>query len=158
MLPQQEADSMTRNREMAIQSGVRDWPYPREFNRMFPHAINGISYYTGGIGESKWYSKIGLYGRYVLIMAVPIKLDDARTNIVFMGNPEIISLGEVLGSKLNANGSRSYSVNRIALLSSNDWRRLTEANGNFDVLNIKIETNKPPVEGFNEAWPSFSIF
>jgi hypothetical protein len=155
MPSQQAVDVITRNKEMAIQSGVRDWPYPREFNRMFSHAINGISYYTGGIGESKWYSKIGLYGRYVLTMAVPIKLDDARTNIVFMGNPEIISLTEVLSSRLNANGSRSYSVNRVATLSPDDWHRLTEANGDFNVLNIKIETNKPPVEGFDDAWPKF---
>jgi len=101
-------------------------------------------------------SKIGLYGRYVLIMAVPSNWMMLE-RIFIHGKSRIISLGEVLGSKLNANDLGAIPSIELHFI----FERLAsphQQNGNFDVLNIKIETNKPPVEGFNEAWPSFSIF
>ncbi len=43
---------------------------------------------------------------------------------------------------------------QVAKLTSGDWKSLFEAHGDFHVLGITLETNKP-VEGFDEAWKRF---
>jgi len=152
---QKTVDRLQKNYDLTIRSGIRDWPYPRDFNRMFAGTFNSISYYTGVVGDPRWNSNIGLYGKYRLRVILPIKLNDARTSIVSMGAPVDISLDEFGSPILNGNGRRAYPMKRIASLSTNDWTRLVGANGNFGVLNIKLETNGPPVEGFEDIWPRF---
>ena len=73
--------------DLAIQSGVRGSMYPREFNRLFPNALNVISYYTGIVGQPAWTNAVGLYNRYVFKLHLTIELDSARTNIVSTGPP-----------------------------------------------------------------------
>jgi hypothetical protein len=150
-----EVRGAQKNYDRAIQSGIRDWPYPREFNKLFPKALNVISYYSGLAGEPRWSSVIGLSNRYVLRQVLPMKLDATRTTIVSMGIPETIRLAELLNPKTNANGSVTYGVKMIATLSPEDWRRLVEAKGDFNALGIKLENKQPPLEGFEHAWRDF---
>jgi len=145
----------TKNYEVAIESGVRGQSYPRDFNRLFPGAMNIISYYTGEVGHPRWGSKAGLFGRYVLLMVAPIELDNARTNITSMGQPEF-SLIELSKITPNKDPTRQPSVQTkgVARFSADSWHRLVEAKGDFGPLGIALETNKP-VEGFEAVWPKF---
>ena len=141
--------------QAALNDATNSIPYAVEFARLFPGAMNGISYYTGAVGDPRWFSKIGLHGRYLLRIILPIKLSADRRSIVSMGDPLIIDLTELSTPILNANGTRTFSVRRVAQLSPEDWKRLTAANGDFTALGIRLETNGPPVEGFDEAWGKF---
>ena len=137
----------------AIQSGIHGISYPGQFNRLFPGASNGISYYTGVVGKPKWYSKIGLNRRYVLRLFVDIELDGARTNIVSTGPPSG-DLCELTSITPHPSGAMSIAAGKGWKLTSDDWKRLFEAHGDFGVLGITLETNKP-VEGFDAAWWKF---
>jgi hypothetical protein len=141
------------NYDMAIQSGLQGNSIPGQFNRLFPNAVNGISYYTGEIGSSKWYSKTGLYGRYVVRMFCEIKLDKARTNIISMGPPGF-DMGELTKITLNPNGSTSIQTRPVAPISLDTWQRLVDAKGNFQAVGIILKTNQP-VENFEAVWRKF---
>jgi hypothetical protein len=139
--------------DAAIQSGVRGHFCPGEFNRLFPDAFNTISYYNGLAGKPNWYSKAGLHRRYVLKMEVEIELDSARTDIRSTGLPRLY-LYEFTNISFRSNGAPRIQGQQLATLSSDDWRRLVDAHGDFRGLGITLETNKP-VEGFEEAWTKF---
>ena len=140
--------STTKNYDVAIESGVRGQFYPRDFNRLFPGAMNIISYYTGEVGPSKWVSKASLYGKYVLMMVASIEFDRARTNILSMGQPDF-SLVELSKITPNKDPTRQPSVQTgtLARFSADSWHRLVETKGDFSALGIALETNRP-VEGF----------
>jgi hypothetical protein len=139
--------------DLAIQSGVQGHSYPGEFNQLFQNAVNGISYYGGVVGAPKWYSKAGLYRRYVLKMQLDIKLDSARTKIISTG-PASLYLYEFTNITFRPDGAPKIEGRQLATLSSDDWRRLFEAHGDFQTLGITLETNKP-VEHFETAWDRF---
>src|ERR1700749_2782651 len=85
--PEKKPGQITDNYDQAVRSGVSEVSYSKEFNQLFTNAINGISYYSGESGQPRWYSKAGLYGRYVIRMYAPIKLDAPRTRIISMDAP-----------------------------------------------------------------------
>jgi hypothetical protein len=145
--------AMQTNYNMAVQTGIRGHSYPGQFNELFPDAVNGISYFTGVIGTPKWYSKAGLYRRYVLRMFVDIELDTNRTTIISNGLPSG-DLCELTSITVRTNGSLGIGINQVAKLTSENWIRLFESHGDFRVLGITLETNKP-VEGFDAAWKRF---
>jgi hypothetical protein len=145
--------TMTNNYNIAVQSAVHGHSYPAQFNNLFPNAVNGISYYTGEIGRPKWYSKAGLYGRYVLRMYCEIELDEARTNIVSMGSPDF-DMCELTNITLNPSGSAKMQPHATAKFSLNTWQHLIDAKGDFHALGIELETNKA-VEHFEEVWRKF---
>lgn len=151
---QASVKAAVNNYNLAIQSGVRGPSYPGQFNTLFPNAVNGISYYTGAIGQPKWYSKTGLYGRYVMRMFGEIKLDQARTNIVSM-EPPSFDMYELTNITVNPkNGSPQMYGQEKLKFSLETWQRLVAAKGDFRALGISVETNKP-VEGFEKAWQRF---
>ena len=141
--------------DLAVQSGVLGQPYPREFNAMFPNAMNGISYYTGLAGPSKWGSKASFHSRYVIKMEAAVEFDSARTNIVSMSVPTfyLYELPKIVPSKDGLH-QPSIQINQLATFSGDSWHRLVNAKGDFGVLGLTLETNKP-VEGFDGAWKGF---
>ncbi len=139
--------------DLVIQSGVHGDSYPGEFNRVFPNAVNGISYFTGVVGDPQWNSKASLYRRYVLKMQLNIKLDSTRTKIISTG-PPILYLYEFTDITFRSNGTPKIQGRQLATLSPDDWRRVFEAHGDFQALGITIETNKP-VENFEQHVKKF---
>jgi hypothetical protein len=139
--------------DFAIQSGVHGDSYPGEFNQLFPNAVNGISYYTGVVGNPQWNSKAHLFRRYVLKMQLNITLDSTRTKIVSTGPPSLY-LYEFTAITFRSNGTPKIQGRQLATLSSDNWRRLFAAHGDFQTLGITIETNKP-VENFEATWERF---
>jgi hypothetical protein len=136
--------------KLAVISALNGNGYPAEFNRLYPGASNIISYFTGAIGQPAWTSSIGLHDRYVLKMHHIIEFGKARTNIVSSGSP-MFYLYEVPSITPRTNGGFNYQMRDIATFGLNGWRRLVESKGDFSILGITLETNKP-VEHFQEAW------
>jgi hypothetical protein len=141
------------NYDLAIQSGVRGSMYPREFNRLFPNAINVISYYTGEIGPPTWTSSIGLYNRYVFKLRLSIELDSARTNIISTGPPTFY-LYEIPKIDVRPNAEPYIHLQQLGEFSADAWRRLVEANGDFSALGVVLQTNNP-VQDFEDNWRRF---
>src|SRR3954470_1349241 len=82
-----QADKGMKAYEAALSSGIHGNSYPGQFNRLYPDAVNFISYYSGEIGKPVWSSKTGLYQRYLLTLQVPIRLNSDRTKIISADKP-----------------------------------------------------------------------
>jgi hypothetical protein len=139
--------------DAAIQAGIRGRSYPGEFNKLFPGAFNGISYYSGLVGTPSWYGRAGLCQRYVLKMQLDVHLDSARVNITSTGRPSFY-LYEFRSVTFLPSGAPKVQGQQLATLSADDWRRLFDADGDFRVLGITLKTNEP-VEGFAAALDQF---
>jgi hypothetical protein len=132
-------DTALQNHDLAIKSGIDGESYPGEFNRE--------------LGPTSWVSTVGLYGRYVLRMQVPIELNHKRDKIVSVGTPKFY-LYEFTNIAPRGNDAYSIETRQMDTFSADKWHRLVAAKGDFGALGMLLETNKP-LGGFESAFRTF---
>lgn len=142
----------TSDYDLAIQSGIRGQSCLGQFNRLFPGSVNIISYHDGVIGPTSWTSSIGLHGRYVFKMHVPIDIKN-RTNAVPSGAPTFY-LYEFAQITFESNGQTSIQIRDQKKFSNEIWAQIVAANGDFNSLGWSLKTNNA-VDGFESAWRRF---
>lgn len=135
-----------RNLAEAVSNGVVEIDVARNFETLFPDAEHFISHYTETKGDPTWNSKVGLHGRYVLTVKFQIGFDESRTHPVRNGDP-IFYLLEL--ANVRENGYEC--TDRQIEFGLQEWNRLLESSGDFNVIGYPMLKDKPLV-GFDEAW------
>jgi hypothetical protein len=128
----------------AITSGRAKIPCVQQFDRLFPSAEHFISYFTGTHGPSTWNAEVGLYGRYLLTMQVPIGLNAMHNRITSYGQPLFVlaEVKSVSGSVVTNAGGMSFGPG--------EWQRVVDAGGDLSVLGMAMVKDQP-ITGFKQA-------
>lgn len=136
----------------AVRSGKADVPLIRDFVAMFPRSVHEITHYSGQMGNPSWRAAVGVYGRYVISLEVPITLDSSRTRILSTGQP-VFSINEVDAIQYDpSSGSESITPGRVNMnFGQVQWDELVKHGGDLSVLGIDVVKNRP-VKGFDEYW------
>lgn len=141
----------TSSLELAKVNIVRELALARDFKDTFPDSVGSFSYYTGEAGPTTWHAKFGVGGRFIVHMGVPVTLDRARLHVLSAGEPEFRVL-EVSDIEVLADGRFRVSYASDRKLSTKDWAKLVEANGDLSVIGIDPKANLP-IPKFEEYWP-----
>ncbi|HUS10586.1 MAG TPA: hypothetical protein VMZ30_08985 [Pyrinomonadaceae bacterium] len=150
---QEKAALQSKRYDLSIAYGKQSIPIVMEFHRLFGDAVSSISYYTGEYGDPEWNSKVGLYGRYILTMQFKIELDDTRTKIIRFAEPRF-HLVEVESISPQANGTHAITYGRQQVrFGIAEWQKLLEGNGDFSVIGVTLEKDKP-VDEFSKILPT----
>lgn len=136
---------------MVLHDGLHVIPYVREFGELYPDSQYHISYFTGQFGKTTWISKVGLYGRYILTMEVPIEPNFWRTGIEEYGSPHFILL-EVESVIMEGKSVRGYNAGKTQKhFGENEWQAIVDRGGDIGALGIPV-TRDRPLEGFDRCW------
>jgi hypothetical protein len=73
--------------DAAVQDGTANVEVVWQFHELYPDAVGFISYFTGHVNDPIWNSKTFLYGRYELVMQVPVSLTEGSTKVRVVGEP-----------------------------------------------------------------------
>jgi len=135
----------------ALEHALTTVPWARQFQELFPGALNGFTYYTGTSGDPRLYCQTALYDRYEFKMEVKIRFDKSRRKVEGYGEPTF-HLSE-LGRITHTEGGGSYiEMGELQRdFGPQEWQRLYEARGDFSVLGIELVKNRP-VPNFRERW------
>jgi hypothetical protein len=136
--------------QRALAAGPKDLEVVGQFVRVFPKALNSISYLSGEAGQTKWRSVSGLYGRYVLVMEIPISVDATGGHAVGRGEAQF-HLFEVASLQYNpAQRTEEVTPGEVNLTFGPDkWKSVVNSHGDLEVLGIRLRRDKP-VAGFAE--------
>jgi hypothetical protein len=134
----------------AVASGRASIPRVAEFDRLFPGSIHFISYFTGTHGPPMWNSKIGLHGRYVLSMQMPIKFNLLRNRVTSFGEPKFY-LQEVSEIQPSDNGVLAVRYQASQEFSLREWQALVRSGGDLHVIDPALRTESP-VPLFDTYW------
>lgn len=148
-VPRTHADMLA-----AVEHGARAMSWAADFDRTFPGAEHGISYYTGDAGPRTWYSKVGIGGRYHLTMRVRIDLDATGRRVTPTGPPRF-TLVEVREITIVPDGGDqqriTYDPEGQVEFGADEWARLVAAHGDLSAVGVVVKTD-PPVPGFEKPW------
>jgi hypothetical protein len=131
----------------ALRNGPNEIQPVGEFVEVFPQAEHLISYYTGDMGPPTWHSAVGLHGRYVLAVEVPITFDWTRRHVRSYGKPKFY-LREVEKIEGRTIDYRSESQRDFG---PEEWVALYRANGSLEVLGLRV-VEDDPIRNFDLAW------
>ena len=144
------------NYDAVIASAVRDWPYAREFQRLFETAEHTIveakrDFEPEGwkpVGE--WISRAQLHGRYVvwLVMAIKIATDGTVSPLE---EPQlyVVEVKKVIRSRDDEKG-QEWEIACVQF-EEEDWGQLVENNGDFATVGFDM-TIDSPVDRFATFW------
>lgn len=137
---------------LALRDAEQSIVYAQQFMSLYPDATQGFSYYTGEYGSTMWKSEVGLYGRYILTMKIPVNFNTTRTSIVDYGEPLFYLDG--VDSITTVEGDRIMVTQNIHLeFGKEEWGLLLKGDGDVSVLDEKIQKDNP-VPRFEEYWDS----
>ena len=85
----------------ALENGLQIIPVAREFQELFPKALNSYTHWTGELGPTILNSSTALYNRYELTLQVKASLDKTRTKVIGYSKPEFYL--EEVGGKASFN-------------------------------------------------------
>jgi hypothetical protein len=137
-------------KSLALKDAERSIIYVQQFKSLYPEATHGFSYYTGEYGSPMWYSKVGLYGRYILTMHIPVKFNKTRTSIVDYGEPLFYLEG--VNRITTVEGDRIMVAHDFLLeFGKEKWEPLLKSKGDISVLDEKIQKDNS-VPRFEEYW------
>ena len=136
----------------ATASGRRTIPEARQFDELFPGATHSISYYTGTAGEPTWNAEVGLHGRYVLTMSVPVTLSTfGRSRVIGHRAPAfVLAEVEAVGQLADGRTEIRYAGHQLRFGPA-EWQRVVAARGDWGVLGFAVRTDAP-VPGFDTVW------
>ena len=153
--------------EESLIAHVKSFPQAREFVAAYPRAKLGrVSHphdvvYTPETEqevEETLYARytVGLYGRYVLTMAVPLKLAEDRVHLAFVGQPTFgIQEVENVAIEYVDNLPRGSAHIRYTTFSTtfgyDQFKEVQEHQGDFGTIGIKLDKHAP-IEDFDRAW------
>lgn len=136
----------------AIDSGQRDIPTIKQFCTLFPQSTHLIMYYNGQNGTPTWTSKVGLYGRYLLVVRMDIQFDSSRERIVGSGQPHFF-LSEI--EKIDENPAQNSEVTTPGAVylefGPEQWNNVVNSKGALEQLGVKIQQDHP-VDSFEKWW------
>jgi len=142
--------NLEKNYRKALGDGLKTIPVAREFQKIFPGAINSYSYYTGEVGPTILNCRIGLYGRYELKFKVRVSLNETRKKVMDYTGADFY-LAEIESINRLDDGRFYISYGNLhRRFGAKEWEKLFKARGDFTVLGIKLIMDKP-VPNF-EAW------
>lgn len=136
--------------ERVLADGRKKIQPVREFQQIFPQGVHTITYFTGEIGDPNWNAKVGLYGRYVLTMKIPLTLSPIWRHIVSHGEPAFY-LTEVDHIEQHGLSVVTYYGRLQLSFRTDEWKRVVNSNGDIRVLHSEIRVDQP-VDGFVKAW------
>lgn len=144
-------DTADAKYEKALASG-RNIEWVKQMEQVFPTPDHSISYFTGEFGKPKWVSKVGLFGRYVLIGEMDVTLSEDRTKIVNHSQPKF-HLIELAKISVDPNSGQAIIENGDTELDFGigEWKKLVENKGDFSSLKVKLVKDKP-VPLFDKHW------
>lgn len=137
---------------LALRDAEQSIVYIQQFMSLYPDATQGFSYYTGDYGSTVWKSEVGLYGRYILTMKIPVNFNTTRTSIVNYGEPLFYLDG--VDSITTVEGDRiMVTYNTHLEFGKEKWGLLLKGDGDISVLDDKIQKDNPTPR-FEEYWDS----
>ncbi|MEO5912707.1 MAG: hypothetical protein ABIS50_00625 [Luteolibacter sp.] len=137
--------------DKALTSGISGIEVVREFELLYPDAEHFITHYAKELGGSTWNSKVGLQGRYVLTVQLPIDFDESRHIPSRSGEPkfhftEVESIETLPDGRLLT----KYKGNNLHI-GAKEWDVLTENQGRLESIGVDVK-NGGPVPGFETEW------
>jgi hypothetical protein len=144
------------NYDAVIASAVRDLPFAREFQRLFPNAEHTIveakrDFYPDGwrpVGE--WISRASLHDRYVVWLVVAVAITTDGT-VSALENPQlyVVEVEKVEKSR-NEEGGPLWECGCLQF-EEGDWDQLVENSGDFASVGFDM-TIDAPVDRFATYW------
>jgi hypothetical protein len=141
-------DQLVKNQDQIARNALSTVPLLRSFKNQYPKSQNFISYITGADGQTTWNSKAALYGRYVLQMSVPVRINSGPLNVQLVGTPSF-EIREVTAISTLPDGRQEILYGDTVKINLTDWKKLQAANGDFNAIGVKLKKNKP-VKGFGD--------
>ena len=131
-----------RRKAAAVEKGKKTVESASSLHALYPKARSSIENYLGE--DSTWVAEVGLHGRYILSMAVPIRLDDNHENIVWSGEPSY-TLVEVDRIEVDESGRAKVHFRSKSQLRFGPklWMTLAEKRGDLTALGIAVRTTEP---------------
>jgi len=147
-----EIDRNHGNMMKAIENGTRTLSWARDFDRTFPGSEHHISYYMGGAGPRTWRSAVGIDGRYILRMDLPIDLDASGTQVSSQETP-IFELSEVREILPLPDGGKEITKDPDGFVTFGppEWAKLVAAHGDLSAIGVTVKAG-PPLPGFEKPW------
>lgn len=139
---------MVKRQDEIVARALEELPLLRAFKNRFPDSRHFISYITGKDGRTTWNSKTPIFGRYVLQMRVPARIDRDTLKVHLDAEPAF-ELKEVTAITALPDGRQQVFYGKNVTFTAADWKRLEAANGDFEVLGIKLKKDQP-IEGFSD--------
>jgi hypothetical protein len=130
--------------ERALASGFRI-PLIREFNDVFDSARNSIAGY--GTSRPKWSAQALLFGRYVVVLQMPLRLNGSRTTVTGSGDARFW-VREI--QEVSEDGAILYTPHQMDF-GVKDWRKIIQSGGDFSVIGYSM-IKKQPVRGLENCW------
>jgi hypothetical protein len=137
--------------EEAVRNGRSDLAFVRSFAEVYPRAEEFIIHYGSSDGTTKWDSKVGLHGRYILTMQMPIRIQENFTHSVQTGDPAFhlveVESFERLPTGASHCSYRNESERHFGLPA---WSKLREAGGDLGALGMEVDRTHP-VQGIDDV-------
>ena len=142
--------SSSLRHEMAANNIRDNIPEVRQFHALFPQTYENLSHYTGSFGDPVWTSKIGLHGRYILSLQVPLMLNWTRTDVRSYGRPRF-QLVEVTRIYVRNSGQLTIDYGVSRHFGAYEWKEIVNLEGDISALGIMIKKNQA-IRGFQKHW------
>jgi hypothetical protein len=124
----------------ATGNGTTELEPVREFVDLFPGAEHQITNFTGDNGQEIWTSTVGLNGRYILSVQVPIRLDWSRRHVTDSG-PADYTFQEI--ESVQAADVVHITTKEYRRFGPAEWKKLYRSHGDLRALGIEVITDRP---------------
>jgi hypothetical protein len=134
----------------AVASGRTSIPQVREFESLFKDPRHGIMYYTGVYGTPTWESKAGVFGRYIVVMQLPVRVSALGADVTPAGEPDfhMVEVAQIT-EKQGGQTEITYTGNQRRF-DKQLWKRVVESR-DLSLIGID-ETRQGEVPGFAGHW------
>jgi hypothetical protein len=142
--------------DAVLASAVRDLPSAREFHRLFPHAEHAIVEAKRDIGGwrkvREWISRARLHDRYVVWLAVAIKITkNGVASEIEKPHVCVVEVHSVERGRAEEGGPQ-WECDFLQFEQDGDgWEQLVQNNGDFASVGFEMVTNAP-VDRFDTFW------
>ncbi len=106
------------------------------------NVAHGVAKY-GKERTADWISRFFVYGRYVLELYVPVKVDLVTGRITGTDGPALILLNQVSKVEIGPPGGTTAHFDAEWRLSGERWSALVESKGDWASIGIPIRSNAP---------------
>ena len=128
--------------KQAVKSGFSKIPEALQIEGVFGEADHFITYSGANIPKD-WHTEVFFAGRYSLTMQVEVTTDSGFSKIMEVKGRPRFYLQEVGMVDITPSGSVETSFLNEWKFSSEDWKKIIEANGDLSVIGIPIKHNDP---------------
>lgn len=112
----------------------------REFNEIYPNSIGFFSHLSGTHGDTEWNSIAYLYGRYEIVMKMPVNLSRDKKSIESWGEPSFYLIEYIAHQTSGTN--KIFMMSRGWVFDYRLWKTLVEKNGEIE----NVFNSIPPYE------------